>query len=134
MYDRHGKWIELVEPISIRKVMIAYHLRGEERENAAKREKYIPEIALIEWPDAGDISRAWHSTTGASYTFLHGRKAGPLLRQCFVHSTALGLIGRDGYTFEQVHEALWWVKEYRDGLVPDQKSPDGKTVAAPGVI
>jgi hypothetical protein len=55
----------------------------------------------------------------------HSHDCGGCDHRTFVLSTALGMILRDRIHPDEVHRALWPIKEYREALCPDTAAPKG---------
>ena len=115
---------QLDTPVSIVGAMICYNVGVSDPALA----EFLPPVAVMLHKDPHwRISRHYRSSCG--WCDVKGMR--PMERQSVVLSTALGLIIREQFSPVDVHAAFWNIKEYRDGLPPDVKSPDGKTYACP---
>ena len=75
------------------------------------------QIALVEWPDNTNSSRAYENTALAASAYVHNLE--PTELKLLVSRLAIRLIVHDGCDPQAVHRALLPLEEYRDGLSED---------------
>lgn len=75
------------------------------------------QIALVEWPDKTNCSRAYENTALAASAYV--RDLEPTELKLLVSRLAIRLIVHDRCDPQAVHRALLPLEEYRDGLSED---------------